>query len=127
MERKPTKSPTRITSATTVKREDTSSVTAQSFVDDHLNKAPQNLAGPANETYVKVNGKDVLALLDTGSKVSCISQNFYATHLSHLEIKSIVNKQNLAGPANKTYTHCQVEGVNHWEGDGALGANSPVR
>ena len=62
---------------------------AERPVDDHLNKAPQNLVGPANETYVKVNGKDVLALLDTGSQVSCISQNFYETHLSHLEIKSL--------------------------------------
>jgi len=62
---------------------------AERPVDDSSFKAPSNLIGPANETYVKVNGCDVLALLDTGSQVSCISRKFYETCLSHIEIKPL--------------------------------------
>ena len=62
---------------------------AERPVDESPNSAPPNLIGPANETYVKVNDCDVLALLDTGSQVSCVSQKFYETCLSHIEMKSL--------------------------------------
>ena len=57
-------------------------------VGDDCDKAP-SLVGPANETYVRINGQDALALLDSGSQVSCISRKFYDSHLAHLEIKGL--------------------------------------
>ena len=47
------------------------------------------LVGPINEICLKVEGHPTTALLDTGSQVSCISESFYKTCLSHIELKSL--------------------------------------
>ena len=56
------------------------------------------MIGPLNESAVKLNGVSTLALLDTGSQVSCMSESFYNEKLSHVELQ----------PLN---TLLQVEGV----------------
>lgn len=47
------------------------------------------MIGPTNETYVHVNGKSALALLDTGSQVSCISQHYYESQLSDIPLQPL--------------------------------------
>ena len=44
------------------------------------------LVGPLNETCVRIEGRDTLGLIDTGSQVSCVSETFFNTHLKHLQI-----------------------------------------
>jgi transposase InsO family protein len=67
-------------------------------VDSEQSNAQPQLIGPLNETVVKLDGVSTLALLDTGSQVSCISESFYKEKLSHVELQ----------PLN---TLLQVEGV----------------
>lgn len=67
-------------------------------VDSHNPNALPRLVGPLNETVIKINDVSTLALLDTGSQVSCVSESFFNEKLSHLEIQ----------PLN---TLLQVEGV----------------
>ena len=62
---------------------------AERPVGESSNSAPQDLIGPANETYIKINGVDCLALLDSGSQVSCVSQKFYSEHLAHIELQHL--------------------------------------
>lgn len=49
----------------------------------------EKLIGPSNEITVSVNGVECKALLDTGSTVTCISQDFFESHLSNVTIKSL--------------------------------------
>ncbi|MCU7801000.1 MAG: retroviral-like aspartic protease family protein, partial [gamma proteobacterium symbiont of Lucinoma myriamae] len=48
-----------------------------------------NLVGPSNEIDVQVNGVDCKALLDTGSTVTTISEQFYDNYLSNVTIKPL--------------------------------------
>ena len=58
-------------------------------VGDSGQNAPQDLIGPVNETFVKLEGQPARALLDTGSQVSCLSETFYKQYLSHVELRTL--------------------------------------
>ena len=49
------------------------------------------LIGTSNEANVHVNGVSTVALLDTGSSVSTISQSFYETHLKEIPLQPITD------------------------------------
>ena len=48
-----------------------------------------NLVAHRNDVEVKLNGVSCMALLDTGSTVSTLSEQFYKDHLLNIEIKAI--------------------------------------
>ena len=50
---------------------------------------PDDLVGAANEANIVVNGKNVQALIDTGSQVSTISHSFVEQHCSELDIHPV--------------------------------------
>ena len=54
-----------------------------------------NLVGHRTEVEVKLNGVSCMALLDTGSTVSTVSEQFYKDHLSNIEIKPIDSMLNI--------------------------------
>ena len=47
------------------------------------------IVGPANESCITIEDKPTVALLDTGSQVSCVSETFYNNFLSHLELRPL--------------------------------------
>ena len=47
---------------------------------------PQGLIGDALEVNVHIEDKDCLALQDTSSQVTTLSEGYYRTHLSHLPL-----------------------------------------
>ena len=47
---------------------------------------PQGLIGDALEVNVHIEDKDCLALQDTGSQVTTLSEQYYRTHSSHLPL-----------------------------------------
>ena len=49
----------------------------------------KNLVGSSNESEVVICGIKTSALLDTGSCVSTISEQFYNTNLSHLQLRPV--------------------------------------
>ena len=49
------------------------------------------LIGTSNEANVHVNGVSTVALLDTGSSVTTISQSFYETHLKEIPLQPITD------------------------------------
>ena len=57
------------------------------------NKRPSNLidqlVGPAYETPVKINGNSSMALLDSGSQVSTVSEEFFKNQLGGVELKPL--------------------------------------
>ena len=53
------------------------------------------LIGSASEVTVFIEGKKVAALLDTGSTVSTVSEEYYKSYLSHLELHSITELINI--------------------------------
>ena len=53
---------------------------------------PQELNGTRTETNILLNGKDIPALLETGSTVSTISESYYSKHLASTNpLKSLDN------------------------------------
>ena len=48
-----------------------------------------SLVGPRNETILDIEGVSIQTLLDSGSQVSTISEDFYLKHLQHLPLYSI--------------------------------------
>lgn len=52
-------------------------------------KLPKGLVGAKYTAEVLINGHACNCLLDTGSQVTTVSQSFYDSYLSHLEIHSI--------------------------------------
>jgi len=58
-------------------------------VDRDVGCPNKQIVGPANETFVMVDGVAALALIDSGSQVSCISQSFHDKHLPHHEINPL--------------------------------------
>lgn len=47
------------------------------------------LVGKSNEASITIEGQSTSALLDTGSSVSTVTQQFYETHLAHLELQQL--------------------------------------
>jgi predicted aspartyl protease len=47
------------------------------------------LVGNSNEADIKVEGVATSALLDTGASVSTVSEQFYRTHLQHVELQRV--------------------------------------
>ena len=50
---------------------------------------PVGLVGESPTTTVILDGVKCKALLDTGSQVTCVSNEFYRTHLSHRQLKPL--------------------------------------
>jgi hypothetical protein len=48
-----------------------------------------DLVGPANETLLDIEGNIVNTLIDNGSQVSTLSEDYYNEHLSHLPLNSL--------------------------------------
>ena len=63
------------------------------------------LVGPAYETPVKINGISSLALLDTGSQVSTVGEDFFKNHLSGVELKPLYDllRVEVAGGSTLSY------------------------
>ena len=61
----------------------------------HENENPQNntlindVVGQSNEASIQVEGVKTIALLDTGSSVSTVSDTFHRSFLGHLQIKPL--------------------------------------
>jgi transposase InsO family protein len=49
----------------------------------------KRMVGESNEAYISLNGKGGMALIDTGSSVSSISQSFYDAEFSDVPLKSL--------------------------------------
>ena len=49
----------------------------------------ERLVGSANENYVEIEGNEVKALIDTGSMITTLSQEFYETMENKPELKSL--------------------------------------
>ena len=71
------------------------------------------LIGPLNETVLKIEGHPAVALLDTGSQVSCIADSFYNAKLNHIPIKPIETLLHVEGASGTVlpysgYIECEV-------------------
>ena len=65
--------------------------------ESHRVTVLKSLIGDANECIAFVNDISCLALLDTGSQVSSVSQSFYNRHLRDYHIHSVENLIKLVG------------------------------
>lgn len=59
------------------------------MIGDNPNRLKGELVGTSNEADVTVAGIQTKALLDTGSCVSTISEDFYREHLPHIELQPL--------------------------------------
>ena len=64
------------------------------------------MVGPRNETVLDIEGNIVKVLLDSGSQVSTLSEDYYQEHLSHLPLHTINDllQVETAGEHNLPYT-----------------------
>ncbi len=58
---------------------------------------PEGMVGPPNEDIVSVEGIQCCVLLDSGSQVTTLGQDFYQKHLSHIPIQDLNNLLTLKG------------------------------
>ena len=75
---------------------------------EHQKTTPQyskcrtkSLIGTANECVAAVNGRACLALLDTGSQITSISESFYKKHLSDSVIHPVESLLRVVGAAGQ--------------------------
>lgn len=59
------------------------------MVDEHTKGLKSNLVGSSNEAVVSIEGQTTKALVDTGSCVSTVSEEFYKRQLPHLKLHPI--------------------------------------
>ena len=67
------------------------------------------LIGAANECVAAVNGRACLALLDTGSQITSISESFYNKHLSDCIIHPVESLFRVVGAAGQDVPFLEVE------------------
>ena len=79
---------------------------------DSPNTVLDGLVGPANEVKVEVEGQYCTALLDTGSMVSTISEEFYRDQLSHIEQRPLQDILQIEGAGGHTVPYSGYIEVN---------------
>ena len=73
----------------------------QKTIPQYINHRTNSSIGAANACVAAVNGRACLALLDTGSQITSISESFYKKHLSECVIHPVEYLLRVVGAAGQ--------------------------
>ena len=61
-----------------------------------------DLVGNSNILKIKVGGKDCEALIDTGSMITIVGEDFYQKELNHIEVKDLATLLEIEGAGGQS-------------------------
>ena len=84
------------------------------------------LVGPSCESPVAINDIDTKCLLDSGSQVTVLSEQFYRKHLSHFPLKDLDTDLHITGAGGQSVPYLGIVNVTLTLPKTVAGTGSPV-